>query len=381
MRKSVILIFFVLFFIFCSTDSDVVERTEEDGVEVIKNHLEPYELNEPNNFNSEILFYIDTASTLITKTGLLDISDFDVDSKGNIYCISTKNLEHLVFKFGKNGKFLDSFIRKGRGPGEVDRLANFRINHRDEIEIYKPHPPTLLFFDGNGELIREKRFKRSHTKALALKNGNYLVLGPPEHFDENFVYTPLSMLDSNLEKIKELEIRKLPNPVDAKKMKYSSHVFQWSLSKEHLFIANEHRGYEIPVFDFDGNLIRKIQKEYHPVAIPSEVKVRFKKVYTRFADKIYFPKNYDPFQGIFTDDQGRLFVATYEQGENPGEYIHDIFNAEGVFIGRKSLNHFATAKDSAPSALEAKLKNNRLYCLQMDDMGYMRIAVSEIRWK
>ena len=157
--------------------------------------------------------------------------------------------------------------------------------------------------------------------------------------------------------------------------------FQWSLSKGHLFIANEHRGYEIPVFDFDGNLIRKIQKEYHPVTIPSEIKEKFKEVYTRFADRTYFPKNFDPFQGIFTDDQGRLFVATYEQGENPGEYIHDIFNAEGVFIGRKSLNHFATAKDGAPVALNAHLKNNRLYCLQTDDMGYMRIAVYEIRWE
>jgi hypothetical protein len=359
----------------------VVDRTKEDGVEVIKNHIKPYQLNEPNDFTTQILFYIDTASTLITKTGLLDIWDFDVDSKGNIYCISTKNQEHLVFKFGKNGKFMDSFIKKGQGPGEVDKFTNFRINSRDEIEIYKPHPPTLLFFDGKGEFIREKHFKKSHTKALALKNRNYLVLGPLSHVDENFVYTPFSILDPNQEKIKDLEIRKWSNPVDAKKMKYSGHVFQWSLSKESIFIANEHRGYEIPVFDFDGNLIRKIQKEYRPVTIPSEVKEKFKEIRKRFADRIYFPKHFDPFQGIFTDDQGRLFVATYEQGENPGEYIHDIFNAEGVFIGRKSLNHFATAKDSAPTSLSAELKNNRLYCLQMDDRGYRRLAVYEINWK
>lgn len=381
MKKSVILVLFTISLFFCRKGSDVVDRIEEDGVEVIKNHIEPYPLNEPNDFTTQILFYIDTASTLITKTGLLDIRDFDVDSKGNIYCISTKNLERLVFKFGKNGKFMDSFIKKGRGPGEVDKFMNFRINSRDEIEIYKPHPPTLLFFDGKGEFIREKHLKRNHTKALVLKNGNYLVLGPLSHFDENSIHTPLSILDSNQEKIKDLEIRKWPNPVDAKKMKYSDHVFQWSLSKESIFIANEHRGYEIPVFDFEGNLIRKIQKEYRPVTIPAEIKEKFKKVRKRFADRIYFPKNFDPFQGIFTDDQGRLFVATYEQGENPGEYIHDIFNAEGAFIGRKSLNHFTTEKNSSPTSLSAEFKNNRLYCLQMDDRGYMRLAVYGIDWK
>lgn len=74
-------------------------------------------------------------------------------------------------------------------------------------------------------------------------------------------------------------------------------------------------------------------------------------------------------------------MATYEQGENPGEYIHDIFNGEGVFIGRKSLNHFATERHSAPAFLSTELKNNRLYCLQMDDRGYMKLAVYEMDWE
>lgn len=117
--------------------------------------------------------------------------------------------------------------------------------------------------------------------------------------------------------------------------------------------------------------MRKIQKDYKPVNIPPEIKDKFKKA-SRFTDRISFPKHFCPFQGIFTDDKGKLFVVTYEKGENPGEYIHDIFNDSGVFIGRKSLDHFGKTGYGAPFTLSAISKNNHLYCLQEDDIGYKK---------
>jgi len=384
MKKLIILGFFTLSFIFCGGNNAVIDRTEENNVEIIKNHqIEPYELNEPNNFTIRILFFIDTSSTLITKTGLMDIQDFDVDSEGNIYCISLKNREYLIFKFDKNGKFINCFIKKGRGPGEIDKYSNFQINTKDEIEIYQARPPKLLFFNEKGKLIREKFLETSYISAFTLKNGNYLVLGPNnliDTLDENSIHAPLSILNSNLEKIKDLEIRKWPNIMGTNKIKYSEHVFQWSISRKNIFIANENRDYEILVYDFDGHLIRKIQKDYKPVNIPPEIKDRFKKA-SRFADRIYFPKHFSPFQGIFTDDKGKLFVATYEKGENPGEYIHDIYNDSGVFIGRKILKHSGKTGYGAPFALSAILKNNHLYCLQEDDIGYKKIAIYKINWE
>ena len=51
-----------------------------------------------------------------------------------------------------------------------------------------------------------------------------------------------------------------------------------------------------------------------------------------------FPTPLPPICSFFVDDEGRIFVMTYESGNNPGEYVFDLFNANGIFFGRKSLN-------------------------------------------
>jgi hypothetical protein len=36
----------------------------------------------------------------------------------------------------------------------------------------------------------------------------------------------------------------------------------WRVSRDRINIVNQARGYEIWVYDFDGNITRKIRKEY-----------------------------------------------------------------------------------------------------------------------
>jgi len=64
-------------------------------------------------------------------------------------------------------------------------------------------------------------------------------------------------------------------------------------------------------------------------------------LFDKIRDKFYFPKSMPPFHYFLTEEEGRIFVMTYEQGEYPREYIFDIFNEEGVFIGRKSPKDFS----------------------------------------
>ena len=88
-----------------------------------------------------------------------------------------------------------------------------------------------------------------------------------------------------------------------------------------------------------------------------------------------------PFQYFFTDDAGRLYVMTFEQGEKPEEYIYDIFNPEGLFIGRMSLDNSGnevTAKWGGP--FEAKARSNHLYSLRIKTSGYMELVVYKMIW-
>jgi len=68
---------------------------------------------------------------------------------------------------------------------------------------------------------------------------------------------------------------------------------------------------------------------------------------------------------------------TYESGENPGEYIFDIFNKDGVFIARMSLNvqHWGWGQ------LNARVKRNRLYIVQEKESGYKELVVYKMNWE
>jgi len=46
------------------------------------------------------------------------------------------------------------------------------------------------------------------------------------------------------------------------KVKATEPIFCWGVSHDNIYVVNENREYEIWVYDFNGKLIRKIQKQY-----------------------------------------------------------------------------------------------------------------------
>jgi hypothetical protein len=84
----------------CQDKEADIERFMEDGVEVVLNHVEPYQVKgEPSNLILEKVFSFDTENDDIAATGLTDIYRFDVDSEGNIYfLIPPTGQGNLIYK-------------------------------------------------------------------------------------------------------------------------------------------------------------------------------------------------------------------------------------------------------------------------------------------
>jgi len=65
-------------------------------------------------------------------------------------------------------------------------------------------------------------------------------------------------------------------------------------------------------------------------------------------DMFTFPEVFPPFQVFVLDDQGRLFVRTFTKGKAKGEYLFDVFDADGVFfaqfISKADLRVFKAGK-------------------------------------
>jgi hypothetical protein len=95
-----------------------------------------------------------------------------------------------------------------------------------------------------------------------------------------------------------------------------------------------------------------------------------------------YPREYTPpLNSFFIDDDDRLYAMTYEQEENQEEYIHDIYNADGVFIGRKSFG-MTYMLGQGLNHLRVNARNNRYYRLRYkEELGYVELIVYKMRWE
>lgn len=367
--------------VFRGQEQEEVERIMEDGVEVVLNHLEPYKIkDELSNLSLEKEFSIDLSRDEIAKRGLADIFAIDVDSEGSIYILSGKQLDDFIYKFDKDGKFLMSFARNGQGPGETEGGMYLGIDDRDNIIVTDIRGLKSLIFDKNGELIEDIRFPKKKFAWYPLENGNYFAYWrdyttPEEDYFDDF----FDLYNPKFEKIKVLDTRKWLTPrKNGIRANRIVPVFVWRKSGEYIFIGNEDRGYEIWMFDIEGNLLRKIKKEFVPVKvqIPEEKKKELSGLWGPDV-KVWFSEYWPPFSSFFPDDEGRLFVQTFERGVSPNEYLHDIFNPEGTFIGTKSLNILP----SDSYEVYAVARKHRLYCVQEKEDGYKELAVYKMFWE
>ena len=366
----------------------------ENGVEVIVNHDQPYILKgEPITLSLQEEFSIDIEKENIAALGLTEVWGFDVNSEGSIYFFKLPLSQgDLVFKFDPKGDYVSSFARRGQGPGEVETPSFQKINDRDELPIIEPGLSKIMLFDKDGNLVNESRMELSvggmGNMVYPLRNGNYLIRRPLRGELEGTLNLVLSVFDPQFKEITELDRFEVIQPIRAPKVRLPMHASVWCVYGDYIYVGNEENGYEIRMFDYDGNLKRKIRKEYRPVRVSAEFKksINEKLEYSPAAvkEKIYFPDRFPAFQFIFTDDKGHLFVMTFERGNNPQEYTFDIFNQAGLFIGTVSLDVHLNDSFFAPGApfdSWVTMKKGRLYALRMKPSGYKELVVYKTIWK
>jgi hypothetical protein len=364
----------------CGPKQEEIERYTKDGIEVIVNHLEPYKIEGAlSTLHLEEEFTIDTEKDYVVERGLADIDNFDVDSEGNIYCIYKKSKENCIFKFDKNGSFANAFGRRGRGPGELYNPI-MSINNRDEIIIQNFWEPKLLILSSEGKLINEISAPANLPDIKQMENENYFTYeslwsGPGTG---QMVW---SVLSPEFEKIKDIEKQGIQG--DGSKFAYERHVSY--ATEENIFIGKKSQPYEVWVYNSEGNLKRIIKKDYEPIKISDEykkerVKLREdmkKKGIPPPPAKLYFPEYWPAFKELYVSDTDWLFVMTYEISSNPQEFVYDIINPDGVFIGKMRLDNYAGMYRPFP----VKVVNDRIYSLREKESGYKELVVYKMKWE
>jgi len=379
MRKTLCILLCLTFFLTCGPKQKNVERIIEDGVEVVLNNIDPYTIKgKPQTFTLEEELVIDTEKDEIAKIGLTDLSSFGVDSVGSIYLSRERAGEdNYIFKFDEKGNYLLSFGRQGQGPGEFQNPPYLVLNELDEIMATAASRRRLVLFNKNGAFIREIPFDVNIGMGILLKNGNYLIFHQVwGRRDRDYMsQAPLSLWNSEFKEIVELARLRLPNFFKMKKG--TDRVFKWSVSGDYVYIGDDDEEYEINVYDFDGNEVRRIRKKYKKISIPKDYKEEKLKDMNPEERKVtFFPDSFPPYQTFFTSDNGWIFVMTNEKGENEDEFVFDIFNPEGVFVGRKILTRYFKRYSAF-----ATVKNNKFYCIHEKENGFKELVVFRMKWE
>jgi hypothetical protein len=377
MKKTAWLAVFLLVIAGCSRQENQVEKVIEDGIEVVLNGMEPYkfpDVQSPVRMNEE--WVIDLEDENVSKTGLYKLDTFAVDAEGSIYILNLRSEEDHIFKFTPDGKFDKSFGRHGQGPGELAGPTEVILTADRELMVADPDNAKLVYLNRDGGLIREVTLNRNIPIVQPVSNGNFVVFGRirPE-LDQRFLTYPLELCDGNLELIKELDEYRMENFRVTRRIRGTSPGFGLAIGGDLIFIGNEIRDYEIWVFDLEGALVRKIRKKHQPLPVTDEIKEKALAIYNEnVKPMVFFPETLPPFRTMSADEEGTLYVVTFEESNSPGENLIDVFNPEGAFVGRLSAAVFV----NPGSPIDVVAHKGRFYYIRETESGFKQLVAEKI---
>ena len=332
---------------------------EVDGVIVVKNPKEPMYGEDVFSLEEELSIGEVEGREEYMFTG---IRSMVVDDAGRIYVLDRR--EPHVKVFDQNGTYIRTIGRRGQGPGEFTMPLSISITRQNEF-VVDDFRSRLVFFSLEGEFKKNLLVAKIGLLRIDLDSEGNLVGVVIVSEEENPRYE-LKKFDSELNYLHSLGSSPLPsvsglNPFGGAILSQIDNIDQ--------VVCGYPENYEIKIFDKDGNLKRKIKKNYDPVEITEEeIKEETEGISPEI--KLSIPKYHSAYRWITTDDEGRIFVMTWERANEGEVYYYDVFDSEGKFIVKIHLK-------TRPYVLKKK----KLYTVEEDDEGYLFVRRYKVTWK
>ena len=300
-------------------------------------------------------------------SALDQVRQFLVDDAGTIYVLDQRAAHVKVFD--GSGKYLRTIGRKGQGPGELEYPMTLSLNERTGELAVHLQSRGIVFFKTDGTYLRHLSLKGMLGGRARLDSRGQIYVLEIIMDNENSRYATKKLAPdgSVLATISET-----PTPTGpGNTTKAFIPVAFYSIDREDRFIYGFPESYEIQIYGpTETKVLRKITRVYDPVAVTEEDKAERKKdVPPGYTREFEFPKHHPVFSRFFLSDLGHLFVQTYEKADG-GRLIHDVFDAEGRFIGRLPLK---------PSGVG--IQKGKYYALEEDEEGYQYVKRYAVTWK
>jgi hypothetical protein len=345
--------------------------SEEGGITVVKNPKEPI-------WSTDILKLEEEVSIGEKEGGREEllfsrVREIDADVKGNIYVLDSQ--PPFVRVSDESGAFERTIGQKGQGPGEMEGPACLQITPAEEVMVYDYLTRRLIFFSLKGLYLRQSS-TATVTPFTYLKmdsRGNYVadLLLPPPAGQE------VAKFSSDMKPI--ATIAKIESHYKDREIDVLAPTILFDLTPGGDLVWARSDSYIMYILDPAGRVIKRIQKEYEAYDVTEEYK---KSITQRFMGldssrqtwKLNFAKSFPPMRGLYVDEEGRIFVETYEPVlGRKGWTCFDVFDSEGRFMAK-----FPIKRSGSQQYI---WKNGCLYRVEQDEEGYQKVVRYRVTWQ
>ena len=340
MRKTAILFLLAFLFIF-AVHAGLAEKIKikiEKGIPVVYNPKKP---DPPPGLEGKLFLVEELRIGEKEKEGYMfaqapDGISLAVDSEGNIYTLDPKLVE--IRRFNPEGKLLMLFGKKGKGPEEMDRPRSIRITAQDELMFIDTGNRRITFYNLDGEFLR---FIPTHKWSLGKikldSKGN--VVTDLTHFTGDketslIVNYEIKQFNQKMEPLNTFIAVDRTEEFTKREYEHGWRYY-WQLAQDDSLIFAYNQDYEFHIITPEGKIIRKFKKDYDPVKVTQEEETEVPQM---IRDRYKMPTHHSGFHYFTVDDEGRLYVRTWERTKDGDERVWDVFDAEGKWLAQFSTN-------------------------------------------
>lgn len=369
--QIVLLFFLMTTYMSCSKRKNHFMKVDEDGIISVFNNTEgaykelKLSLEEKLDIKGDV--ETDDQSRIFNNPVSLDCDKYE-----NIFILDGKSCS--VKKFSKDGVFLKSFLKKGSGPGETTSASILNI-HRDTLKIFAGREHKIIKFSLAGEFLGDQKFN-SKTIPMTLKlidQEKEVYLGhiweESIRNKEYYVTISIVILDKSYRVVKKLQSttqKYIPSEFNLLELMGS-----YTASVNRIYLASPATDeYLVFVYDFKGNLVRKIYQNFSEVKMKKSEAENFNKnlknVYGTKLQSTKIKKR--AINSLYIDSYNRLWVvpSVKRTSENYDVFYTDIFNPDGVFLKRCQLPQL-TGRDYFNLENQLFFYGNRIYYISHED--------------
>jgi|GEM_PF-676384 len=295
--------------------------------------------------------------------GLVRPWSVKADGEGNMYVMDAGDACIKVFD-GK-GRFVGRIGRKGQGPGELQNPNSVHLLDGGRV-VFEDFIRALTTFTKDGRFLGVLSTAKALLLDIAMTpDGRIVALA--NAIRDGQAGKELRLYDGGLNLVRVLLF--LPDPpIDPQTLSPFSPGFHMAVDREGRVVAAFKEGYEIEVLRLDGKPGLRLTHPRQGVKIGSDEIAQAAK--SARGRKLNVPARHAAVQGLWTDDRGRIYAATFERDESKASMLYDVFERDGRYLTRLAVPEGVRPRD---------WKGDKMYAVAEDAEGLPEIKRYAVR--